>query len=73
MNKFNVLSLLVGLLLMSFFGSASAAVWQDKNVWNANWEKRYQHWVKTQWTDDIFMNPAKPIYYKYENDCADAS
>lgn len=73
MNKFNLSSLLVILLFIFPIGSASAAVWVDENVWDNNWENRYRHWVKTQWTDDIFMNPAKPIYYKYENDCADAS
>ncbi|MEZ5449738.1 MAG: hypothetical protein R3E89_12425 [Thiolinea sp.] len=73
MNKFNVRALLLGLLLIIGSGQLSAAVWDDENEWDANWERRYQHWVKTQWTDDIFMNPAKPIYYKFENDCADAS
>jgi len=73
MKRFRLCSLLLFLLLPLSFGSATAAVWQDRNVWNANWERSYQHWVKTQWTDDIFMNPAKPIYHEYENDCADAS
>ena len=67
------------LFLVAFFinflsvGGVSAAVWETDKEWDDNWERRYQHWVKTQWTDDIFMNPAKPIYYKFENDCADAS
>ena len=73
MNKSKPLILLLGMLLMLAFEVSYAAVWQDENQWDANWERRYQHWVKTQWSDDIFMNPAKPIYYKYENDCADAS
>lgn len=73
MNSCKVLSYLLGVFLLLPLGASHSAVWQDENAWDANWERRYQHWVKTQWTDDIFMNPAKPIYYKYENDCADAS
>lgn len=63
--------LLLGSILM-LTHTAQAAVWDNKHEWNDTWEKRYQHWVKTNWKDDIFMNPAKPAYYKYENDCADA-
>lgn len=73
MSKFNWSVLCVIFVLLFPFGSVSADVWKAENQWDDNWERRYQHWVKTQWTDDIFMNPAKPIYYKYENDCADAS
>ncbi|MGB1008808.1 MAG: hypothetical protein ACPGVP_03745 [Thiolinea sp.] len=73
MNSCKVLSYLLGVFLLLPLGASHSAVWQDENTWDTNWERRYQHWVKTQWTDDIFMNPAKPIYYKYENDCADAS
>ena len=62
---------LLGLLLL--MTPAHAAVWNAENDWNQQWEYRYQHWVKTQWTDDIFMNPAKPAYYKYATDCSDAS
>ncbi|MGB0848468.1 MAG: hypothetical protein ACPGSM_17190 [Thiolinea sp.] len=60
-------------LILALSANAYAAVWETENKWDRQWEQRYQHWVKTQWTDDIFMNPAKPIYYKYETDCADAS
>lgn len=50
-----------------------AAVWQHENEWNDLWEDRYREWVKTEWKDDMFMDPSKPIYYRFENDCADAS
>lgn len=61
------------LAVISFTPSfAVAAVWPSENVWDDVWEERYHQWVRTQWKDDIFMDPAKPIYYKFENDCADA-
>lgn len=59
--------------LFSGFSVAHAAVWKAEHEWDDQWEKRYQQWVVKNWTDDIFMNPAKPIYHKYETDCADAS
>lgn len=73
MNKFKSLLPLLVVLFLFPFNYASAAVWNAQHQWDDNWEKRYQQWVKKNWTDDIFMNPAKPIYYKYETDCADAS
>ncbi|MBU2006845.1 MAG: hypothetical protein KKF08_15835 [Gammaproteobacteria bacterium] len=51
---------------------ASAAVWTNENEWNDMWEDQYRQWVRTNWKDDIFMDPSKPVYYKFENDCADA-
>ena len=47
-------------------------VWKAENTWDDIWEKRYQHWVKNNWTEDFFMNEKKPIYYKFSHDCADA-
>lgn len=72
MKKF---SLLFILLLMSFvpLQGVMAAVWKAENEWNDAWENRYRQWVVNNWTDDFFMNPAKPTYYRYEHDCADAS
>ena len=49
-----------------------AVVWRATNTWDNVWEKRYQHWVKNNWTEEFFMDPKKPIYYKYAHDCADA-
>jgi hypothetical protein len=71
MKKTFVLALLFAVIsLMS--SMASAAVWPSENEWDSSWEDRYRQWVRTEWKDDIFMDPAKPIYYKFENDCADA-
>ena len=55
-----------------FYSSSSAMVWKSENTWDKVWEKRYQHWVKNNWNEEFFMNEKKPIYYKYEHDCADA-
>jgi hypothetical protein len=52
--------------------STHAAVWKAENKWDDVWEKRYQHWVKNNWTEEFFMDEKKPIYYKYSHDCADA-
>ncbi len=60
------------LFLLVISSSSQAMVWKAKNTWDKVWEKRYQHWVKNNWTEDFFMNEKKPIYYKYSHDCADA-
>jgi hypothetical protein len=65
-----------GLLVLIFLvvsSSSSAMVWKAENTWDAVWEKRYQHWVKNNWTEEFFMNEKKPIYYKFSHDCADAT
>jgi len=73
--KKNSRSLLKVILAFSFliYGStASAMVWKAENTWDAVWEKRYQHWVKNNLTEEFFMNEKAPIYYKFSHDCADA-
>lgn len=68
-----ILMLVCLLVSMMVLPSVSRAdVWVSENEWDDTWEERYRDWVKTNWTDDIFMDPAKPAYYKFENDCADA-
>lgn len=52
--------------------SVHAAVWKDTNTWDDAAEKDYQKWVNENWTEEFFMDPKKPIYNKYEHDCADA-
>lgn len=72
MKTIKQLALLLVASLSVLTHSANAAVWESSNQWDDTWEERYRAWVKTNLKDDIFMNPAKPIYYKFENDCADA-
>ncbi|WP_020560334.1 hypothetical protein [Thiofilum flexile] len=72
MKKIKYFALLCITSLSVLSHSANAAVWDTVNQWDDTWEERYRAWVKTNLKDDIFMNPAKPIYYKFENDCADA-
>jgi len=62
----------VTLFFLLLFSSSQAMVWKSVNTWDNTWEKRYQHWVKNNWTEEFFMNEKKPIYYKYSHDCADA-
>ena len=42
-------------------------VWKAENTRDKVWEKRYQHWVKNNWTEEFFMNEKKPIYYKFSH------
>ena len=69
--KIYIKGFLITLLLVMSFVS-SAMVWKAENTWDNVWEKRYQHWVKNNWTEEFFMNEKTPIYYKFSHDCADA-
>lgn len=55
------------LLLMG--ASAKAAVWQETQSWNAQWEERYSQWVETSFNEDIFTSGR---YKGISTDCADA-
>lgn len=57
--------------LLLFANVSYASLWDDKNKWDKQWEKRYQLWVQKNWTEDFFMDPKKPLYNKVEHDCAD--
>ena len=59
-------------ILISICTPSMAMVWKSENSWDDLWEKRYQHWVKNNWTEEFFMDEKKPIYYKFSHDCADA-
>lgn len=60
------------LLFLCVIVPTQAAVWKATKKWTEQEEKHYQHWVKTNWTEEFFMDPKKPLYYKVEHDCADA-
>ncbi|PID45660.1 MAG: hypothetical protein CSB47_07665 [Proteobacteria bacterium] len=62
--------LLIGMLFVA--SSANAAVWKAKNTWDERWENNYRAWVSRYWNDEFFMDEKKPLYYKFEHDCADA-
>lgn len=55
------------LLLMG--ASAKAAVWQETQSWNAQWEARYSQWVETSFNEDFFTSGK---YKGISTDCADA-
>ncbi|CAA6825946.1 MAG: Unknown protein [uncultured Thiotrichaceae bacterium] len=67
-----IFRILATLLFFIVSGTSTAAVWKDTNKWDRNWEKKYQEWVKANWTEEFFMDDKKPLYYKLEHDCADA-
>jgi hypothetical protein len=60
------------LLLLLIAIPSQAAIWKNKYKWDANWEQKYRQWVQKNWTEEFFMDPKKPLYYKIEHDCADA-
>ncbi len=72
LRKYFLIKILVSLAFIVFSQATTAMVWKSENTWDAVWEKRYQHWVKHNWTEEFFMDEKKPIYYKYSHDCADA-
>ncbi len=52
-------------------GSVSqAAVWQDTNQWNEDWENKYAEFVAQNITTDMFTNINSP-FYGMPSDCAD--
>ena len=66
--------LINGILLLAllFASTAQAAVWKSKNTWDERWENNYRAWVTRYWNEEFFMDEKKPLYYKFEHDCADA-
>jgi hypothetical protein len=60
------------LIAMLFGATADASVWKAKNTWDERWEKNYRAWVTRYWNEEFFMDEKKPLYYKFEHDCADA-
>ena len=60
------------LLTLLFGATAQAAVWKAKNTWDERWENNYQAWVTRYWNEEFFVDEKKPLYYKFEHDCADA-
>ncbi|MGB1310879.1 MAG: hypothetical protein ACPG47_06685 [Leucothrix sp.] len=60
------------LLALLFGSTVQAAVWKAKNTWDERWENNYRAWVTRYWNEEFFMDEKKPLYYKFEHDCADA-
>ncbi len=74
-KEYLIKQLITGLLffiLSSISTPSLAMVWKSENFWDDVWEKRYQNWVKNNWTEEFFMDEKKPIYYMFSHDCADA-
>lgn len=71
-----MLKTLVVLSLVFINCNTFAAVWDTKNQWSPNWEKKYSYWVKTSWHKDLFSQKTLPSgsanpYYGLRMDCAD--
>jgi hypothetical protein len=50
---------------------AYSAVWDSKNNWNYEWEKKYELWIKKNLNQDIFTRK-NGILHGISTDCADA-
>lgn len=66
--KTQIFSLVLATCLFAI-APAQAAVWQDTEVWNADWEQAYSDWVNDSFNEEIFTNGA---YKNIPTDCADA-
>ncbi|WP_413289135.1 hypothetical protein [Bdellovibrio sp. HCB337] len=66
--KIQIFSLVLTTCLFAI-APAQAAVWQDTEVWNADWEQAYSDWVNDSFNEEIFITGA---YKNIPTDCADA-
>ncbi len=64
------LALLISVLISSRWSSAS--VWPTTRQWNQQAEADYAQWVRTNWSEGIFILPTSP-YRGIETDCAHAT
>ena len=61
------------LSLFLSFQSLNAAVWEDTNSWNMDYEKAYSAWMQsTAVREGMFTNTNSP-YYGISTDCADTA
>jgi hypothetical protein len=63
------LGTVLSLLLLTAAG-AQAAVWEVRNEWSDEWERRYSEWVRTHWDHHFFAREGTP-YTGLKLDCAD--
>lgn len=67
----------LSILLFSLFTfSAQSQVWEARNSWSQDWEKKYSEWVLNNWSADFFSrknlpNGASNPYFGLRTDCAD--
>jgi hypothetical protein len=68
-------SLLSMAILALTFGSfnAQAAVWQDTQSWNLEYEQKYIEWVKSTNVREKMFNDSNSPYYGISTDCADTA
>ncbi len=63
---------LILLALLFISQAALADVWTSENNWDSKWEKAYSAWVKTYWTNDVFIRPGG-LLFGIKTDCAEAT
>ncbi|MFN7454501.1 MAG: hypothetical protein ACK5RO_07555 [Pseudobdellovibrionaceae bacterium] len=61
---------ILGLMVICLSVMSQAAVWTNQNSWNTDYEKKYQEWVRANWTADYFTKPGP--FQNVKLDCADA-
>lgn len=70
--KFTALST-VALLFQLFIQPATAAIWNDTESWNAQWEEKYSEWMKSPTVREKMFNDRTSPYYGVNTDCADTA
>ena len=56
-------------LLILTSASAQADVWPSEHQWNDEWEDAYSEWIRTKYTENIFIDGE---YQGIRHDCSDA-
>ena len=53
--------------LLDYTGGAGQVIWETKNTWNQEWEKRYAQWIEENLDKDFLKRNNVPV------DCADVA
>jgi hypothetical protein len=59
-----------GVILLSCSMQVSAAIWETRNQWNAQWESRFSQWVESNYGKTFFT---RGKYRDIPHDCADST
>lgn len=67
--KCGVITFAFGMLTQS----AMAAIWQDTQTWNMDWEQKYSTWMQSSAVQEKMFNDKNSPYYGVNTDCADTA
>ena len=66
-----VMWVVTGAWLLCAVSVSEAAVWEDREQWDADWDARYSAWIGGRLDDDFFVDPKRPEFYRIAHDCSD--